>query len=148
MTARKRVLFLCTRNSARSQMAEGWLRALGGARYDVESAGTEATRVHPLAIRAMGEVGIDLAGHRSKTLDRFRDDRWDWVITVCDDANERCPIFPGAVRREHWSFQDPSRAVGSDDERLTTFRAVRDQIRARVEGWLAQPTATSATVPR
>jgi arsenate reductase len=138
VTARERVLFLCTHNSARSQMAQGWLRSLGGARYEVESAGTEATRVHPLAIRAMAEAGVPLDGHTSKTVDRFRDQRWDWVITVCDDANERCPLFPGAARRQHWSFEDPSRASGSDDERLAAFRKVRDQIRARLDGWLAQ----------
>ena len=139
MSARERVLFLCTHNSARSQMAEGWLRALGGARCEVESAGTEATRVHPLAIQAMAEVGVDLAGQASKTLERFRGDRWDWVITVCDDANERCPVFPGTARREHWSFDDPSRAAGSEAERMATFRRVRDEIRARLESWLAQP---------
>lgn len=143
MTARERVLFLCTHNSARSQMAQGWLRTLGGGRYEAESAGTEATRVHPLAIRAMAEAGVSLDGHTSKTVDRFRDERWDWVITVCDDANERCPLFPGAARRDHWSFEDPSRASGSDNERLVTFRRVRDQIRARLDGWLAQQAGAS-----
>jgi len=143
MTARERVLFVCTHNSARSQMAQGWLRTLGGARFEAESAGTEATRVHPLAIRAMAELGVLLDGHTSKTLDRFRDQRWDWVITVCDDANERCPLFPGAARREHWSFDDPSRASGSDDERLVTFRKVRDQIRARLDAWLARQASAA-----
>jgi arsenate reductase (thioredoxin) len=145
---RERVLFLCTHNSARSQMAEGWLRRLAGQRYEVASAGTEATRVHPLAVRAMAEVGIDLAGHASKTLDRFRNDRWDWVVTVCDDANERCPIFPGAAHRVHWSFEDPSRATGSDDERLVTFRKVRDEIRARLDTWLAQPSGPTPAAAR
>lgn len=140
MTARARVLFLCTHNSARSQMAEGWLRALAGDRYEVASAGTEATRVHPLAIRVMKEVGVDLGGHASKTLDRFRRTPWDFVITVCDAANERCPLFPGAGRRIHWSFDDPSGAVGSDLERLATFRRVRDEIRARLAAWLAECT--------
>lgn len=141
MSRRERVLFLCTHNSARSQMAEGWLRAVGGTRYEVESAGTEATRVHPLAARAMSEVGVDLGGHASKTLERFRDEPWDWVITVCDAANEQCPLFPGAARRVHWSFDDPSRATGSDDERLATFRRVRDEIRARLDGWVARQGA-------
>jgi arsenate reductase (thioredoxin) len=137
---RERVLFLCTLNSARSQMAEGFLRAIAGDRFEVESAGTEQTRVHPLAIRAMEEVGVDLGGHRSKTLDRFLDQPWDHVITVCDSANERCPIFLRGVRRLHWSFDDPSRATGSDDERLQAFRRVRDEISTRIEAWLAEPS--------
>jgi arsenate reductase len=140
VSARERVLFLCTHNSARSQMAEGWLRRLAGDRYEVASAGTEATRVHPLAARAMGEVGVDLAGHASKTLDRFTTESWDWVITVCDAANERCPLFVGPARRVHWSFEDPSQAGGSQEERLATFRRVRDLIRARLDGWLAEQT--------
>jgi arsenate reductase (thioredoxin) len=140
VSARERVLFLCTHNSARSQMAEGWLRRLAGDRYEVASAGTEATRVHPLAARAMEEVGVDLAGHASKTLDRFTTESWDWVITVCDAANERCPLFGGPARRVHWSFEDPSQADGSQEERLATFRRVRDLIRARLDGWLAEHT--------
>lgn len=139
----ERVLFLCTHNSARSQMAEAWLRALAGDRYDVASAGTEATRVHPLAARAMAEVGVDLAGHTSKTLDRFLGERWDWVITVCDAANEACPVFPGAARRLHWSFDDPSAAPGGDEDRMAVFRRVRDEIRARLAGWLAKGSADS-----
>jgi arsenate reductase len=139
---KERVLFLCTHNSARSQMAEAWLRALAGDRYDVASAGTEATRVHPLAARAMAEVGVDLAGHTSKTLDRFLGERWDWVITVCDAANEACPVLPGTARRRHWSFDDPSRAAGDDDARLAVFRRVRDEIRATLAEWLAErPTS-------
>jgi arsenate reductase len=135
---RERVLFLCTHNSARSQMAEGLLRALAGDRFDVASAGTEATRVHPLAIGAMAEVGIDLGGHRSKTFERFLDEPWDWVVTVCDDASERCPVFPGAARRLHWSFEDPARAPGTEDERLQTFRRIRDEIAARLRAWLGE----------
>lgn len=145
MSAPERVLFLCTHNSARSQMAEGWLRALAGDRYEVASAGTETTRVHPLAARAMSEVGVDLAGHTSKTLERFLGERWDWVITVCDAANEACPVFPGAARRLHWSFDDPSRATGSEDERLATFRRVRNEIRARLAAWLADRRAVEHT---
>jgi arsenate reductase len=135
---RERVLFLCTHNSARSQMAEGFLRELAGDRFEVESAGTEQTRVNPLSVRAMEEVGIDLGGHRSKTLDPFLDQPWDYVITVCDGANERCPIFPRSARRLHWSFPDPSRATGNDDERLAVFRRIRDEISTRIEAWLAQ----------
>ena len=127
---------LCTHNSARSQMAEGFLRALAGERFEVESAGTEATRVHPLAIRAMDEVGIDLRRHTSKTLDRFLGEAWDYVITVCDSANERCPLFPGAAARLHWSFDDPSAAQGTEEERLAMFRRVRDDIRDRLRAWL------------
>jgi arsenate reductase len=133
---RRRVLFVCTHNSARSQMAEGFLRARAGDRVEVASAGTEATRVHPLAIRAMDEVGIDLRGHTSKTLDRFLREPWDYVITVCDSANERCPIFPGRTTRLHWSFDDPSQATGTDEERLRTFRRVRDEIARAIADWL------------
>ena len=133
-----RVLVLCTHNSARSQMAEGFIRAMAGGRFEVESAGTEATRVHPLAVRVMEEVGIDLRGHASKTLDRFLDDRWDYVITVCDSANERCPLFPGAAARLHWSFDDPSAAQGSEEERVGAFRRVRDAIRAQLGRWLSE----------
>ena len=129
---RQRVLFLCTHNSARSQMAEGWLRHLAGDRFEVHSAGTEATRVRPLAIRAMAEVGVDIAGQESKTLERYVPEAWDEVITVCDDANEACPLFPGGKRRRHWSFPDPSKATGSEEEQLATYRRVRDAIRARV----------------
>jgi arsenate reductase (thioredoxin) len=134
---RRRVLFLCTHNSARSQMAEGFLRHVAGDRLEVASAGTEATRVHPLAVRAMAEVDIDLSTHSSKTVDTLLDRPWDYVITVCDSANERCPVFPGHTRRLHWSFADPSQATGSADERLATFRRVRDEIRARLKDWLA-----------
>jgi len=148
-----RVLFLCTHNSARSQMAEGILRALAGDRFDVASAGTEATRVHPLAIRAMAEVGIDLTGHTSKTIDGFLGERWDYVITVCDHANEQCPVFPGETTRIHWSFEDPSQATGTDEDRLGTFRRVRDEIQRRLCQWLvdqeqsppfADPTAKAS----
>jgi arsenate reductase len=121
-------------------MAEGFLRQRAGERFDVESAGTEETRVNPLAIRAMQEVGIDLSTHRSKTLDRFLDQPWDVVITVCDSANEGCPIFPRSARRLHWSFEDPSQARGSEEERLDVFRRIRDEIAARLDGWLADGT--------
>jgi arsenate reductase len=142
---KRRVLFLCTHNSARSQMAEGVLRALAGDRFEVESAGTEETRVNPLAIRAMAEVGIDLGGHRSKTLDRFLDEPWDYVVTVCDSAHERCPVFPRSARRLHWSFEDPSRAAGSDEERLQVFRRIRDEISARLRAWLAEVGVTEGS---
>ena len=130
---RSRVLFLCTHNSARSQMAEGLLRHLGGDRFEAMSAGTEATRVRPLAVRAMEEIGVDVSGQESKTLERYLHEPFDYVITVCDEANEACPFFPGAARRLHWSFEDPSRAEGSEEERLAVFRSVRDRIRVRIE---------------
>jgi arsenate reductase (thioredoxin) len=136
---KRRVLFLCTHNSARSQMAEGFLRHLAGDRFEVESAGTEETQVTPLAVRVMDEVGVDLSGHRSKTLDRFLDQPWDQVITVCDHANERCPVFPWGAARLHWSFEDPSRATGTEEERLAIFRRIRDEIGTRIRGWLTDP---------
>ena len=139
MGERRRVLFLCTHNSARSQMAEGLLRHLGGDRFEVHSAGTEATRVRPLAIRAMGELGIDIAGQQSKTLDRYIDQPFDLVITVCDEANEACPFFPGARARLHWSFPDPSKATGTDEQQLATYRTVRDAIRIRIAAELLAP---------
>jgi arsenate reductase (thioredoxin) len=133
---RARVLFLCTHNSARSQMAEGLLRYLAGDRFESHSAGTEATRVRPLAIRAMEEIGIDISGQESKTLERYLEESFDYVITVCDDANEACPFFPGAANRLHWSFEDPSRARGSEEEQLAVFRSVRDRINDRVRAEL------------
>jgi arsenate reductase len=130
---KQRVLFICTHNSARSQMAEGLLRHLGGERFEVFSAGTEATSVRPLAIRVMAELGIDISQQQSKTLDRYLDEPFDDVITVCDTAAEVCPVFPGAARRRHWSFEDPSKATGSEAEQLKVYRRVRDEIRSRIE---------------
>ena len=129
----RRVLFLCTHNSARSQMAEGLLRHLGGDRFEAYSAGTVATHVRPLAIKAMAELDVDISGQESKTLDRYLGEPFDAVITVCDQAAEACPVFPGAVDRLHWSFPDPSRATGSEDEQLSVYRSVRDAIRERIE---------------
>jgi arsenate reductase len=125
---RQRVLFLCTHNSARSQMAEGLLRHLAGDRFEAFSAGTEATHVRQLAIEAMAELDVDIAGQQSKTLDRYLGEPFDAVITVCDQAAEACPVFPGARRRLHWSFPDPSKATGSEAERLAVYRRVRDDI--------------------
>ena len=133
MTEKATVLFLCTHNSARSQMAEGLLRDLAGDRFEVHSAGTEATHVRPLAIRAMDEVGVDFSGQESKTLEHYLGEPFDYVITVCDDANETCPFFPGAKKRLHWSLPDPSAAEGTEEERLAVFRSVRDALRDRVK---------------
>ena len=144
--AKRRVLFLCTHNSARSQMAEALLRRLGGDRFEAFSAGTEATRVRPLAIRAMHELDVDISGQESKTLERYLDQPFDKVITVCDQANEACPVFFGARERLHWSFPDPSRATGTEDEQLAVYRTVRDAIRERIERELlgAAPSQTEA----
>ena len=117
-------------------MAEGLLRHLAGNNFEVMSAGTEATHVRPLAIRAMDELGIDISGQESKTLDRYLGDTFDYVVTVCDDATEACPVFPGAKRRLHWSFEDPAQARGSEEERLRVFQSVRDEVRERIEGEL------------
>jgi arsenate reductase len=133
---RQRVIFVCTHNSARSQMAEGMLRAWGGDRYDVFSAGTEATRVRPEAIRVMDEIGIDISGHTSKTLEPFLGEPFDWLVTVCDDAREACPTLPGVARQDHWSIEDPSAVEGDEEERLGAFRAARDELRDRLEGFL------------
>lgn len=133
---KQRVLFLCTHNSARSQIAEGLLRHLGGDQFEVYSAGTEATQVRPLAIRAMAELGIDIRGQQSKTLDRYLSEPFDEVITVCDAAAEACPIFPGARRRRHWSLSDPSQAGGTEEEQLAVYRSIRDAIRERIESEL------------
>lgn len=128
----KRVLFLCTHNSARSHMAEGLLRALGGTAFTVFSAGTVATRVRPEAIAVMQELGIDISSQSSKTLDRYLHEPLDEVITVCDDANDTCPVFPGPVQRRHWSIADPSGVEGTEAERLAAFRAARDDLRQRI----------------
>ncbi len=129
---RRKVLFLCTHNSARSQMAEGFMRHLGGNTHEVFSAGTEKTFVRPQAIRVMAEIGIDISQQESKTLGQYLQDGFDEVITVCDDANEACPAFPNAKNRRHWSFPDPSKAQGSEEERLQVYRAVRDAIQQKI----------------
>lgn len=129
MTTKKRILVLCTRNSARSQMAEGLLRHDAGDRFEVESAGTKPSRVRPEAILVMKELGIDISGQRSKSVDEFRDQSFDYVLTVCDNANESCPIYPGHANRFHHSFEDPAAVDGSEEQRLSAFRMVRDQIR-------------------
>jgi arsenate reductase len=137
----KRVLILCTGNSARSQMAEGLLRHDGGSLFEVFSAGTNPSQVRPEAIEAMREVGIDISGHRSKAVDEFASDAFDYVITVCDNAREHCPVFPGAARRIHWSFDDPAAATGDEATRLAEFRRVRDQIRERLKGFITSHPA-------
>lgn len=144
MNKKLRVLILCTGNSARSQMAEGLLRHDAGDRFKVESAGTKASSVRPEAIAAMREAGIDISNHRSKNVAEFERQQFDYVITVCDNARETCPVFFGAARQVHHSFEDPPPpGVGSDDERMTIFRRVRDELRA----WLREFAATYFATP-
>lgn len=133
MTQKKRVIFICTHNSARSQMAEGLLRHLAGDRYEVYSAGTVATKVNPLAIKAMAENGIDISYHTSDHIDKYMGMEFDYVITVCDNANESCPYFPTNKTKWHWSFEDPSAATGTEEERLAKFREIREQIAQRLQ---------------
>jgi arsenate reductase len=137
------VLFLCTGNSARSQMAEGFLRHLAGDRLDVASGGINPTQVNPLAIAAMREAGIDISSHQSKSAGSLLGRHFTYVITVCDHANERCPIFPGAVKRLHWSLEDPAAASGTDIERLAVFRRIRDEIAQRVRSFIAEQASPS-----
>ena len=132
-----RVLFLCTHNSARSQMAEGLLRAAGGDRFEALSAGTAATSVRPEAIAAMAELEIDISGQESKTLERYLGEPIDWLITVCDQAREACPTLPGVTNQLHWSIEDPTLVVGDDAARMDAFRAARDDLARRIEGFLA-----------
>lgn len=129
MPDKKNVLILCTANSARSQMAEGLLRADRGDEFEVESAGTRSTVVRPEAIAVLKEIGIDISGHRSKVVDEFADQSFDYVLTVCDNAKESCPIFPGHGNRIHHRFEDPAAVNGTEEERLASFRKVRDEIR-------------------
>ena len=138
MNDRKRVLILCTGNSARSQMAEGLLREIGGGRFEVYSAGTHPVSVRAEAVEAMREVGIDISGQRSKSVDEFAGREFDYVVTVCDKAREECPVFPGRTRRVHWSFEDPAEAAGEWAERLAVFRRVRKLIGARLREWISE----------
>lgn len=128
--AKKKILFLCTHNSCRSQMAEGLANHFLGERLQAFSAGTEATRVNPLAARVLAEIGIDTSQQRSKTIDEFKDVSFDYVVTLCGDANEKCPLFFGGTRRSHHGFEDPSRREGSEAEVLPHYRRVRDEIKS------------------
>ena len=132
MDKRERVLILCTGNSARSQMAEGLLRHDGGPEYEVFSAGTQPSYVRPEALQVMREAGIDISGHRSKSVEEFANQHFDYVITVCDNAKESCPIFPATTKRIHWSLEDPAAVKGSEEQRLDEFRRIRDQIRTHL----------------
>jgi len=136
MNKRKRLLFLCTGNSARSQMAEGILRHEAGDRFDVFSAGTQPSRVRPEAIAVMHEIGIDISGHRSKSIDEFKGRDLDTIVTVCDHAKEFCPVFPGATQRLHWPFEDPASVTGTEEQRKDAFRKIRDLIHRRIKVFL------------
>lgn len=133
MREKKKVLFICTRNSARSQMAEGTLRTLFGSRYEAFSAGTEPSRVNPYAVRVMAEIGMDISKQRSKSVEEFRGMEFDFVATVCDHARETCPYFPGAKHYLHHDFKDPSLVGGTESKRLDTFRQTREAIRVWIE---------------
>lgn len=133
MLKRERVLFICTHNSARSQMAEGLLRHLYGDRYDALSAGVSPTRVHPAAIDVMAEIGIDISGRHATHTDAVAKERFEYVITVCEQAKETCPSFPGAAQNLHWSLPDPSREDGDGNQRRKAFREVRDGLKRRLE---------------
>jgi len=137
---KKRVLILCTGNSARSQMAEGLLRHEDSDRFEVFSAGTKPSAVRPEAVAVMNEIGIDISGQRSKSVNEFDGAPLDYVITVCDNAKESCPVFPGAAKRLHWPFEDPATVQGSEDERKAAFRKVRDEVHARIKTFLASPS--------
>lgn len=135
--SKQRVLFLCTGNSCRSQMAEGFLRELGGDAFEVASAGVDPGRINPLAIRVMAEAAVDISAQYSKSVDEMTAGHFDYVITVCDRAREACPIFPRAARSLHWSFEDPAEATGAEEDRLIVFRRVRDEISGRVREFVS-----------
>ena len=134
-----KVLFLCTGNSCRSQMAEAWLRELGGEAFEVYSAGLEPHGINPGTITVMNEAGVDLSGQSSKKLDEYIGKvEFDYLITVCGNADERCPYFPGMGTRMHWPFEDPAAFEGPEEEKLQVFRKVRDQIKTRIQEWIAE----------
>ena len=141
--AKQQVLILCTENSARSQMGEGLMRHMAGDRIDVYSAGTRATQVNPFAIEAMQEISIDISGHTSKSQEQFLTKEFDFVITVCDNANKNCPRFPGSGVHLHWGFPDPAAAEGDHDEILSSFCAVRDALQERIRNWLNEEKDTT-----
>ena len=138
MKSKKRVLFICTKNSARSQMAEGLVNHDLAGHFEAFSAGTDPSLVHPLAIAAMLEIGIDISSHRSKSMDEFSQERFEYVITLCDQANESCPVFFGGTKRLHMGFPDPAAAEGGEEEKWSVFRKVRDKIREDLEKFLRE----------
>jgi len=141
-----KVLFVCSHNSARSQMAHGWLKHLAGDRFEVYSAGVEPGTVNPLAVKAMAEVGVDIADHKAESIRAYLGKLpVYWLIVVCDKAAESCPrVWPGVGERLHWFFEDPSAATGTEEEKLAVFRRVRDEIRQQIEQWLAEQPLVKA----
>ncbi|MCF7891940.1 MAG: arsenate reductase ArsC [Candidatus Omnitrophica bacterium] len=140
---KKKVLFICIHNSARSQMAEAFLNQLAGPKFEVESAGLKPGKLNPLVVKAMQEIGIDISGNKTKSVfDFYRQNRsYDYVITVCDESqSERCPVFPGAAKKFHWGLSDPSRFSGTDQEKLKKIRKIRDEIKVRLEEWIKTQT--------
>ena len=146
MPAKKRVLFLCTGNSARSQMAEGLLRQMAGDRFEVSSAGTHPKGMHPRSVEVMNEIGIDISAHRSRSVDEFLGQDFDYVITVCDKARQNCPVFHAKAERIHQSFADPAALEGNDHDRLSLFRQVRDEIREWMAGFISRCDSSSARI--
>ena len=140
---KKKILVLCTGNSARSQMGEGLFRTEGGGSFEVFSAGTKPSSVRPEAVAVMKEIGIDISGHRSKSVDEFSGQSFDFVVTVCDNARDHCPVFPAGTERIHWSFEDPAAVQGSEQERLAAFRHIRDRIHERVKAFFRDRAATA-----
>lgn len=133
---KKRVLFLCTGNSARSQMAEGLLRHMAPDKFEVYSAGVNPTQLNPLAVKVMTEIGIEISMQKSKSVMEFIGQKFDYVITVCDNARQTCPVFPGKYEKIHWDLEDPAQAQGADDGKLVVFRNIRDQIKTKIVEWL------------
>ena len=140
---KKKILVLCTGNSARSQMGEGLFRVEGGGEFEVFRAGTKPGSVRPEAVAVMKEISIDISGHRSKSVDEFAGRSFDYVVTVCDNARDNCPVFPGGTVRLHWSFEDPAAVAGSETERLAAFRRIRDQIHERVKAFFRDQADTA-----
>lgn len=145
---RRRVLFVCTHNSARSQMAEAMVNAWAGDRFEAHSAGTHPQPIRPGAVQVMAEIGIDIGSQVSKPIDRYRGEPFHWFVTVCDDARQNCPTFPGAEQSAHWSIPDPSLATGGEEERLAAFRQARDNLRDRIHMFLLAAGRDDLPTPR
>lgn len=135
---RAKVLFLCTGNSCRSQMAEGLLRYKAGDCFEVASAGTNPHAIHPLAVKVIEEIGVDISGYRSKSVKEFLNQEFDYIITVCNRAKEICPVFPGRVKRIHWDLEDPAQAEGNEEEKLKIFRRTREELISRIEDFISR----------
>ncbi len=143
---KKRVLFICTGNACRSQMAEGWLRHIAGGEFEVHSAGTHPWMVHPLAVEVMSECDVDISEHRSKGIAEFLDRQFDYVITTCDRASETCPALPGHHEHIHWSIDDPIFAQGDREPRLREFRRIRDEITERIDNFVSQVQGSGGAI--